>query len=122
MTQTASPHYTVKSITTIAATSELQARLYALAPDDVIPWHFHRHVTDWYFCLGGSLHVETCSPHADKLILVGGYYSIPPYTAHRISNGGDDDCRFVLLQGVGHYDFNEFPAAADDVGVLGGRG
>jgi hypothetical protein len=44
---------------------------------------------------------------AEELLAAGETYSIPPRTAHRISNGGDvDDCRFQLLQGVGIYDFN----------------
>jgi hypothetical protein len=39
---------------------------------------------------------------------VGGRYEISPKTAHRISNGGyGEDCRFLLLQGVGIYDFNK---------------
>jgi quercetin dioxygenase-like cupin family protein len=38
----------------------------------------------------------------------GGRYAIPPNTAHRISNGGDgEDCQFLLLQGVGVYDFKK---------------
>ena len=105
---TAGPSYIVKSIETIAEGSDIRARLYTLASGDVIPWHYHSLVTDWYFCLGGNLRVETRAPRADERIAVGGTYSIPPKTAHRISNGGNgDDCRFLLLQGVGAYDFNK---------------
>ena len=104
----AGPNYIVKSIETIAEGSDVRARLYTLAPGDVIPWHYHSGVTDWYFCLGGSLRIETRVPRADERIGVGGTYSIPPKTAHRISNSGNgDDCRFLLLQGVGAYDFNK---------------
>lgn len=100
--------YRVKNIETIAEGSDVRARLYTLASADVIPWHFHSGVTDWYFCLGGTLRIETRAPRADERIAVGGSYAIPPRTAHRISNGGDgEDCRFLLLQGVGRYDFNK---------------
>jgi quercetin dioxygenase-like cupin family protein len=103
--------YTVKNIETIAMGSDLRARLYTLAPGDVIPWHYHSAVTDTYFCLGGSLRVETRAPRTDERIVPGGHYQIPPKTAHRISNGGDgEDCRFLLLQGVGVYDFNKIEA------------
>jgi quercetin dioxygenase-like cupin family protein len=103
----AAASYTVKNLETIAEGSDVRARLYTLAPGDVIPWHYHTAVTDWYFCLSGKLRVETRAPRADQLVAVGGGYKIAPKTAHRISNGGDgDDCRFLLLQGVGVYDFN----------------
>jgi quercetin dioxygenase-like cupin family protein len=100
--------YAVRNIETVAEGSDVRARLYTLASGDVIPWHFHTAVTDWYFCLAGKLRVETRAPHADRLVAVGDGYKIAPKTAHRISNGGDgEDCRFLLLQGVGTYDFNK---------------
>jgi quercetin dioxygenase-like cupin family protein len=100
------PTYDVKSVETIVAGSDVHARLYTLAPGDVIPWHFHSQVTDWYFCLAGKLAVETRAPDEHRIIDVGAGYPIRPETAHRISNGGETDCRFLLLQGVGQYDFN----------------
>lgn len=102
-----SPNYTVKSIEILAEVRDLRASLYTLAPSDVIPWHFHNHVTDRYFCLGGILRVETRAPRADTHVEIGKSYTIAPKTAHRISNGGDTDCRFLLLQGVGAYDFHK---------------
>ena len=99
--------YSVKDIEVVAAGSDLRARLYTLAPGDVIPWHYHSAVTDWYFCLAGTLRVETRAPRADERLAVGGRYQVAPHTAHRISNGGGEDCRFLLLQGVGEYDFNK---------------
>lgn len=100
--------YAVKDIETIAEGSDVRARLYTLAASEVIPWHFHTVVTDWYFCLAGTLRVETRAPRANRLVEVGGSYKIAPKTAHRISNGGaGEDCRFLLLQGVGAYDFNK---------------
>ena len=38
--------YTVKAIEPVAIGSEVQARLFTLAPGEVIPWHFHSAVTD----------------------------------------------------------------------------
>ncbi len=102
-----SPGYEVKSFETIVAGSDVRARLYTLAPGDVIPWHYHSEVTDWYFCLAGKLSIETRAPRAHELLDAGGNYTIPPKTAHRISNGGEHDCRFLLLQGVGRYDFQK---------------
>jgi quercetin dioxygenase-like cupin family protein len=101
------PSYTVKNIEAIAEGSDMRARLYTLAPGDVIPWHYHTAVTDWYFCLVGILRVETRAPRGDERLAAGAHYQIPPKTAHRISNGGGEDCQFLLLQVVGAYDFNK---------------
>jgi quercetin dioxygenase-like cupin family protein len=101
------PSYTVKNIEAIAEGSDMRARLYTLAPGDVIPWHYHAAVTDWYFCLVGILRIETRAPRGDERLAAGAHYQIPPKTAHRISNGGGEDCQFLLLQGVGAYDFNK---------------
>ena len=56
----------------------------------------------WAFC-----GVETRAPRGDERLAAGAHYQIPPKTAHRISNGGGEDCQFLLLQGVGAYDFNK---------------
>jgi quercetin dioxygenase-like cupin family protein len=47
--------YTVRSIEPVAIGSDVQARLFTLAPGETIPWHFHSAVTDWYFVLEGTL-------------------------------------------------------------------
>src|SRR5438105_6831071 len=81
----ADARYTVKNIETIAESSDILARLYTLAPDDVIPWHYHSTVTDWYFCLGGTLRIETRAPRGEECPAPGGRYAIAPNTTHRIS-------------------------------------
>jgi len=101
------PGYEVKSVETIVSGSDVRVRLYTLAPGEAIPWHFHNEVTDRYFCLAGKLSVETRAPRDHEVLDVGGDYTIPPKTAHRISNGGERNCRFLLLQGVGQYDFQK---------------
>ena len=96
--------YTVKSIEPVAIGSDVQARLFTLAPDETIPWHFHSAVTDWYFVLEGALSIETRAPADRQRLAVGGTYRIPPKTAHLIANRSDTDTRFLLVQGVGPYD------------------
>ena len=49
--------YTVKSIAPVAIGSDVQARLFTLAPGETIPWHYHSAVTDWYFVLKGTLSI-----------------------------------------------------------------
>ncbi|MBV8337090.1 MAG: cupin domain-containing protein [Alphaproteobacteria bacterium] len=97
--------YAVKSIKPVAVGSDVQARLFTLAPGEMIPWHFHSEVTDWYFVLEGALSIETRAPADRRELAVGETYHIKPKTAHLISNRSPGDTRFLLVQGVGHYDF-----------------
>jgi quercetin dioxygenase-like cupin family protein len=83
----------------------VQARLFTLAPGETIPWHFHSAVTDWYFVLEGALSIETRAPAVRRELAVGEAYHIAPKTAHLISNHSMADTRFLLVQGVGNYDF-----------------
>ena len=97
--------YAVKSVEPVAIGSDVQARLFTLAPGETIPWHFHSAVTDWYFVLEGALSIETRAPADRQLLPVGASYHIPPKTVHLIANRSDGDTRFLLVQGVGPYDF-----------------
>jgi quercetin dioxygenase-like cupin family protein len=99
------PGYSVKSVEPVAIGSDVPARLFTLAPGETIPWHFHSAVTDWYFVLEGTLSIETGAPADRRLLTVGGSHDIPPKTAHLVANWSDTDTRFLLVQGVGLYDF-----------------
>jgi quercetin dioxygenase-like cupin family protein len=97
--------YTVKAIEAVALGSDVQARIFTLAPGETIPWHLHSSVTDWYFVLEGKLSIETRAPADRHELTVGEEYHIAPKTAHLISNRSGADTRFLLVQGVGRYDF-----------------
>ena len=113
------PGYSVKSVEPVALGADVQARVFTLAPGEEIPWHFHSAVTDWYFVLEGALSIETRAPRDRRLLRVGERYSIPPKTAHLVGNHSDTDTRFLLLQGIGAYDF--IPVGADPLIQSGGR-
>jgi quercetin dioxygenase-like cupin family protein len=97
--------YSVKSIAPVAIGSDVQARLFTLAPGETIPWHYHSAVTDWYFVLEGELSIETRAPADRRELAIGESYHIVPKTAHLIANRSDKDTRFLLVQGTGAYDF-----------------
>ena len=99
------PGYTVKSVEPVAVGSDVQARLFTLAPGEEIPWHFHSNVADWYLVTEGTLSIETRAPADRQALAAGSTYRIPPKTAHLIANRSAADTRFLLVQGVGPYDF-----------------
>ena len=95
----------IKQIKMLAKSEGLMARVFTLAPGEIIDWHQHSEVTDWYVCLQGLLRVETRSPDRYDLVQPGKMTNVPPSTPHHVSNLGDGDCEFLLLQGVGKFDF-----------------
>ena len=98
-------NYTVKSVEPIMAAAHAQARIFTLAPGQNIPWHHHSKVTDHYFVLHGRLTIKMRGPNNECQLQVGDRHQIPPGTAHLLSNEGATDCRFLLLQGGGTYDW-----------------
>ncbi len=98
-------NYAVKNIETVLAGKDVQARIFTLAAGEVIPWHSHSESTDHYFVLSGTLTVETRALAGNRSLGIGERYEIAPGNAHQISNRGAADCRFLLLQGVGRFDW-----------------
>jgi mannose-6-phosphate isomerase-like protein (cupin superfamily) len=61
--------------------------------------------TDHYFVLRGALIIETRHPDDRRELKIGERHQIRPGTTHLISNRGAQDCEFLLVQGVGKYDW-----------------
>ncbi len=98
------PNYAIKNRQIIAETDHMRMTQFRLGPGESIPWHLHTEVTDWHICLEGEMRVET-SPGSAVDLSPGGRHDVPPKTAHRIVNSGSGDCCFIIVQGVGAYDF-----------------
>ena len=49
--------------------------------------------------------IETRVPPARHEVAAGGSATVTPPTIHHVSNPGPRFCRFLLVQGVGKYDF-----------------
>ena len=90
---------------TVAETGQLRVRIFTLAAGQEVPWHYHRHVTDTFFCLEGALSVETRAPEARHLLGTGESCAVPPMTAHRVTGRNGGRVRFLIVQGVGAYDY-----------------
>ena len=98
-------NYQVKRVEPVMVGSDMQARLFTLAPRDKIPWHCHSECADHYFVLEGTLTILTRKLKREKTVRVGNSYRIAPGTPHLISNRSAADCRFLLLQGIGKCDW-----------------
>lgn len=96
--------YTVASVDIVAELPELVVSVLTLAVGQDIPWHYHSEVTDTFFCLSGCVSIRH---DADKEIRLGPGESceIPPGMPHRVAGSNNEGCRFLIVQGIGKYDF-----------------
>lgn len=97
--------YQVKKISVIAKGSDGLVREYVLGPGESIPWHHHTRVTDHYYSPDGKVLIETRAPVVRREFYPGESTTVTPPTAHHVSNSSAKPCRFLLIQGVGQYDF-----------------
>ncbi len=99
------PNYAVKKVEQVIKGTDVVVRLFTLAGADVIPWHYHSESTDHYFVLSGTLAITTRDPEAKHVLATGEHWKMAPGNQHLVQNGGSEDCRFLLIQGVGKHDF-----------------
>jgi quercetin dioxygenase-like cupin family protein len=80
--------------------SELQ-----LSPAQKVPWHYHTNVGDTFYVLEGSIRVFMRDPKQDVTLHVGESFALQAKRPHLVINAGDKSATFLVLQGVGEYDF-----------------
>jgi len=97
--------YAVQATEIVAETPDLRVLVITLAPDEIIPWHFHSTITDTFFCLEGELEVEARAPRATFRLKPGERCAITPKWAHIVRNAGPETCRYLIVQGLGAYDY-----------------
>lgn len=70
-----------------------------------VPWHYHNNVQDTFYVLQGSIRVFLREPKEEVRLGPGDTYSVKPRRPHLVVNGGDASATFLVLQGIGEYDF-----------------
>ncbi len=101
----ASPHYSISARQSILETPEARVTLMTLAPGEATPWHRHSVIADTAFRLDGEVEVQAREPEESIRLLPGAPCRMEPGRVHRVANAGATPCRFLLVQGVGAYDF-----------------
>jgi quercetin dioxygenase-like cupin family protein len=70
-----------------------------------VPWHHHSNVTDTFLCMDGPMQVETRNPETRTVLRPGERTAVPAGRPHEVSGVDGGPCRFLIVQGVGKYDF-----------------
>jgi quercetin dioxygenase-like cupin family protein len=76
-----------------------------LSKTQKVPWHYHNNVQDTFYVLKGNLRLFLRDPKEEVRLDPGDTYSVKPRRAHLVVNGGEGSATFLVLQGIGEYDF-----------------
>ncbi len=80
--------------------SELQ-----ISPSQQVPWHCHSHTQDTFYVLQGRIRLFLRDPKEEVRLGPGETYTVAPRRPHLVTNGGDTSATFLVLQGIGEYDY-----------------
>ena len=81
--------------------SELQT-----GPAQQVTWHSHTNIGDTFYVLTGRIRVSLRDP--DERIDLGpgnSWGPVAPGRPHRVTNAGGDSATFLVLHGIGDYDY-----------------
>jgi mannose-6-phosphate isomerase-like protein (cupin superfamily) len=80
--------------------SELQ-----ISPTQQVPWHFHTNIRDTFYVLEGELRLFLRDPEGDVRLKPGETYTVRAGRPHLVTNPGRTSATFLVLQGIGEYDY-----------------
>ncbi|HEY7679230.1 MAG TPA: cupin domain-containing protein [Terriglobia bacterium] len=70
-----------------------------------VPWHYHNNVQDTFYVLQGNLRLFLREPKEEVRLGPGETYTVKARRAHLVTNGGESSATFLVLQGIGEYDY-----------------
>jgi mannose-6-phosphate isomerase-like protein (cupin superfamily) len=76
-----------------------------IGPTQKVPWHYHNNVHDTFYVVAGSIRIFLQDPKEDVELKPGQTFAVPPKRPHLVTNAGDNSAVFLVLQGIGEYDF-----------------
>jgi mannose-6-phosphate isomerase-like protein (cupin superfamily) len=76
-----------------------------IGPSQKVPWHYHNNIQDTFYVVEGTLRIFLQKPKESVRLTRGQTYAVPPRRPHLVTNDGDTSAVFLVLQGIGEYDF-----------------
>jgi quercetin dioxygenase-like cupin family protein len=97
--------YPIAGRETVAEGADLRVLVLTLDAGQCVPWHYHNAIADSFVCLEGPMVVETRAPRIVHTLEPGQRCAVAAKTAHYVHGKDDGPCKFLIVQGVGIYDF-----------------
>lgn len=94
----------VTEVATLINSNGVRVVEFALSPNSSGAWHHHSEMLEHCYCLSGRLTIEIAEAESVNLG-PGNRYELPAGVKHRIRNEGNHTASFLVIQGIGAYDF-----------------
>jgi quercetin dioxygenase-like cupin family protein len=104
-TKDASPLYEVERRAEHAARPGFRITELQISTKQKVPWHYHNKVQDSFYVIAGQIRLFLREPKEEVRLGPGDTYSVAPRRPHLVANGGEGSATFLVLQGIGEYDF-----------------
>jgi quercetin dioxygenase-like cupin family protein len=101
----ASHLYEVERRATHAARPGFRINELQISPTQTVPWHYHSNIQDTFYVIEGQIRIFLREPKEEVRLGPGETFSVPPRRPHLVTNGGDCSATFLVLQGIGEYDY-----------------
>jgi mannose-6-phosphate isomerase-like protein (cupin superfamily) len=76
-----------------------------LSPTQTVPWHIHTNTSDTFYVLEGHMRLFLQDPKEEVNLKPGEVHAVRAARPHLVTNGGTTSLTFLVLQGVGEYDY-----------------
>jgi len=76
-----------------------------ISPAQQVPWHCHTRIQDTFYVLEGTIRVFLRDPKEDVTLAPSETYAVRPGRPHLVTNPGPTSAVFLVLQGIGEYDY-----------------
>ncbi len=76
-----------------------------IGPDQQVPWHYHTNIQDTFYVLEGELRLFLRDPKEEVRLRPGETYAVRAGRPHLVTNAGEGAATFLVLQGIGEYDY-----------------
>ena len=76
-----------------------------LSAKQKVPWHYHNNVADTFYVLQGELRIFLQNPKEEIRLRPGETFTAAARRPHLVTNAGAASVIFLVLQGIGEYDF-----------------
>jgi quercetin dioxygenase-like cupin family protein len=92
----------------ILQTNNVKVRIIELHTGESGPFHLHTKITDNMFGISGEIILSMKNPPENIILKPGVHCRIEPGRVHCVTNNlKDETSKYLLIQGVGTYDFIE---------------
>lgn len=76
-----------------------------LSSTQTVPWHSHSNISDTFYVLEGTMRLFVRDPKEEIRLSQGESYCVAARRPHLVTNAGEGSLLFLILQGVGEYDY-----------------